>query len=267
MNTDDTRFDRLVDEELNEEERRELLGHLDDEPGGWRRCALAFLESQCWRETLGEKPHLRDSLSAALQSAERSAGLRPAEKNAGETPALQSETPRRSPWIGRLSVLSAMAASFLVAMWLGSVAHRAWVGHPGMLTGGGTTNEIAKMTKELRPLLMPNQPQERLVSASAPTRTRVTPNPWHIVTVSAPSDGQHPQASIDLPAVERDNVDEQWVRSLPPAIPDNVLQALARTGHQVQQRRELVPVPLQDGRQLVVPVDRVDVHYVGNGPY
>ena len=258
MNTDDTRFDRLVDDELSEEERRELLGRLDDEPDGWRRCALTFLEAQCWKHAIVETPSLRESLSAALQ---------PAKKEAGETLALPAETPRRSPWLGRLTTLSAMAASFLVAMWLGSVAHRAWVGHPGMLTGGGTTNEIAKMTKELRPLLMPNQPQERLVSASAPTRTRVTPNPWHIVTVSAPSDGQHPQASIDLPAVERDNVDEQWVRSLPPAIPDNVLQALARTGHQVQQRRELVPVPLQDGRQLVVPVDRVDVHYVGNGPY
>ena len=113
----------------------------------------------------------------------------------------------------------------------------------------------------------PNRPQERLVNASTPARTRVAPNPWHIVTVSAPSDGQYPQASINVPAIERANIDEQWVRSLPPAIPDNVLQALARTGHQIQQRRELVPVPMKDGRQLVVPVDRVDVHYIGDGPY
>ena len=46
---DDSRFDRLVDGELSEEERRELLAGLDAEPGGWRRCALAFLESQCWK--------------------------------------------------------------------------------------------------------------------------------------------------------------------------------------------------------------------------
>ena len=63
MNTDDTRFDRLVDEELSEEERRELLGQLDDEPGGWRRCAIAFLEAQCWRQALGEMPSRRDSLT------------------------------------------------------------------------------------------------------------------------------------------------------------------------------------------------------------
>ena len=49
---DDPRFDRLVDGELSEPERRELLAGLDSEPGGWRRCALAFLESQCWKQSL-----------------------------------------------------------------------------------------------------------------------------------------------------------------------------------------------------------------------
>jgi hypothetical protein len=41
--------DRLVDGELREEERRELLLRLDSEPDGWRHCALAFLEAQEWR--------------------------------------------------------------------------------------------------------------------------------------------------------------------------------------------------------------------------
>src|SRR5690349_18552203 len=46
---DDSRvLDRLVDGELSELERQELLSALDDEPAGWRRCALAFLEAQTW---------------------------------------------------------------------------------------------------------------------------------------------------------------------------------------------------------------------------
>jgi hypothetical protein len=45
-------LDRLVDGELPEVERRELLLRLEAEPGGWRRCALAFLEAQCWRDVL-----------------------------------------------------------------------------------------------------------------------------------------------------------------------------------------------------------------------
>src|SRR5579864_3893352 len=50
-NPDDRRLDRLVDGELPENERRELLARLEIEPNGWRRCALAFLESQSWRQT------------------------------------------------------------------------------------------------------------------------------------------------------------------------------------------------------------------------
>jgi hypothetical protein len=35
-----------------ESERRQLLLRLDSEPEGWRRCALAFLEAQTWRDVL-----------------------------------------------------------------------------------------------------------------------------------------------------------------------------------------------------------------------
>jgi hypothetical protein len=261
MNTNDTHFDRLVDDELSEEERRQLLGQLDDEPGGWRRCALAFLESQCWRQALGEMPNVRDSLSAVFQSTAKGAGETPALQ--GATPAIPFETPRRTPWLGRAKVLSAMAASFLAAMWLGTLAQQAWVGQP-RLPGDGTIATLADNTKGLHPSVTPDGSGSSL--AGSPLRAGAGSNPWHVVTVSA-SDGRHPRSSIEVPAVERDNIDEQWLRSVPPAIPDNVLQALARTGHQIEQQREFVPVPLKDGRQLVMPVDRVKVHYVGNGPY
>ncbi|MEX0613070.1 MAG: hypothetical protein WD738_08715 [Pirellulales bacterium] len=46
--SDDILFDRLVDGELPDAERRRLLTALDERPDGWRRCALAFLESQSW---------------------------------------------------------------------------------------------------------------------------------------------------------------------------------------------------------------------------
>jgi hypothetical protein len=49
----DRLIDRLVDGALSESERRALLQRLDAEPDGWRRCALAFLESQAWHQALG----------------------------------------------------------------------------------------------------------------------------------------------------------------------------------------------------------------------
>lgn len=47
-NNDDALFDRLVDGELSAIERQQLLASLDHREDGWRRCALAFLESQAW---------------------------------------------------------------------------------------------------------------------------------------------------------------------------------------------------------------------------
>ena len=52
--TPDHQFDLLVDGELSEADRRALLLRLEHETDGWRRCALAFLEAQCWKSELGQ---------------------------------------------------------------------------------------------------------------------------------------------------------------------------------------------------------------------
>ena len=51
-NQDDRLLDLLVDGELPDAERRDLLLRFEREPDGWRRCALAFLEVHTWREAL-----------------------------------------------------------------------------------------------------------------------------------------------------------------------------------------------------------------------
>ena len=50
---DDSMFDRLVDGELSPGERRQLLASLDNQPDGWRRCALSFLEAQSCARKFG----------------------------------------------------------------------------------------------------------------------------------------------------------------------------------------------------------------------
>ncbi len=49
-------IDALVDGELDETSRRDLLLRLDARPELWRRCALAFLEAQSWSSALRESP-------------------------------------------------------------------------------------------------------------------------------------------------------------------------------------------------------------------
>lgn len=45
-------IDLLVDDELDPGARRSLFDRLDAEPDGWRRCALAFLETQTWHAAI-----------------------------------------------------------------------------------------------------------------------------------------------------------------------------------------------------------------------
>jgi hypothetical protein len=50
----------------------------------------------------------------------------------------------------------------------------------------------------------------------------------------------------------------------PSALPPFVLQALERAGHRVRQDRQFVPIDLDDGRRVVLPVDQVEVQFVGH---
>ena len=45
-------IDRIVGGELTPAELRDAVNRLDCQPDAWKRCALAFLEAQCWRESL-----------------------------------------------------------------------------------------------------------------------------------------------------------------------------------------------------------------------
>jgi hypothetical protein len=267
---DDSRFDRLVDGELSEVERRELLAGLDNEPGGWRRCALAFLESQCWKESFRSMQKTECKTPPVSQPSVVAAGS------------------ARSARLARLRTAMAMAACFMTALLIGSLLPR---GRFSPITGPvDTTNQIAAVTpgapgsggmapsQSGKSESIPSRRSEGLAgsgsvggrageSVPGSSRGASQQGPWQMVTLQTPADERGEPAAMQLPARERKNVDEAWLKSVPSAIPDEVLQALNRTGHQVSQHRELVPVPMQDGRRLVVPVDQVDMHYIGNGPY
>jgi hypothetical protein len=95
--SDDAMIDRLVDGELSGDVRRELLAALDAQPDGWRRCALAFLESQTWRSEMN-----RFVAPVAIATTNSPAATHPS----------QSSRRHRGAWL-------AVAASLLVAFGLG----------------------------------------------------------------------------------------------------------------------------------------------------
>jgi len=236
---DDATLDLLVDGELSPAARRELLARLDGIPGGWRRCALAFLEAQSWREDFRAIPRQPEVSPRPTVSAARPA--------------------KRSWWTVRnIGTLAAMGASFLVALGLSLLVRQGWQpAAPSVVP-----EQVAEVALQGKTPAMPEP------SGKSPTRQdarqwNMAGGPW--TTVSLPvSNGAEP---IELPARERDTVDEAWLDHLPSAIPQEILHALQESGHHVDLQRRLMPFPMKDGRQLVVPVDQIDVHPVGYPSY
>jgi len=264
---DDRRFDLLADGELSEAERRELLSAIEDEPGGWRRCALAFLEGQCWRRELG---------AVRKETAERPAGAVSVSVDAAfaDDPAPSVAAGRRSTWLLHTTGTPlAMAASFLASMALGwwafgprrgddfTPAPPVHVAEHGSAAGAAPGPDVGPWPD--RGLAG----QEPAVSRQQGAPPETVPGRWRWVTLTPAAENAQGADPIRLPAVEPPAFDENWLQSLPGGLPPEVLEALRDAGHRVRHHRDLVPFMLDDGRRLLVPVDEVDVHYVGNSMY
>jgi hypothetical protein len=234
--SDDDCFDLLVDGELSEEKRRELLSRLDDEPTGWRRCALAFLQAQSWREACGKM----------------------AGGSSGEPPPR-----RRTRWYvpsGPVGTLAAMAASFLVALLLGWQFQGIWrTGGPGGLP------DIGAVALEGTPETLSAQPVAPDIEQPRPPEPSDSPPTGVYLVELASGEGPGGQRqTIRLPAVEQDQLSADWLESLPAPISAGLLEQLEQAGLRVEQRRGVLPLRTRDGRMLLVPVDDVDIHYEGN---
>jgi len=251
LNFDDRDLDRLVDGELDEDRRRQLLMELETQPDGWRRCALKFLESQAWGAVIAAE--------AASQGRKASGGpaapSQPAAHSHQAAGATAPPRPRRRgprdlrPWLNAL----AMAACFLIALNIGLQWRdgQGPVGDSGRSTGQQASN-----------VAPPAASPDRAVAS----RGQASPG-WQTVTLAVPDAASGGTAQIQLPCRESDQFDEQWLKSLPGAISPEARRALERNGYQVRQHRQLVPLPLEDGRRLVVPVDQVELRFVGNEVY
>ena len=149
-----------------------------------------------------------------------------------------------------------MAASFLIALWLGTLLKDA------LRPGGPQPMHIAGAPQRTKEPISPGiQPPAIRQHPHAPA------NPWQTVTLAVDGGSGGASRSIQLPAIERKSLGEAGLQDLPVAMPPEILKALKHSGHQVRQSRQLLPLLMRDGRRLVVPVDQFDVNYVGNPAY
>ncbi len=225
---DQRRIDLLVDGELPSEERRDLLNRFEQEPAGWRQCALAFLEAQSWS----------GDLRALLKE--------PAPK---PTPAVVSRAVSSAPrgsGSGWLLPFYTLAAGLLVALGVGL----GWRWNPHPSTGGAAVDLAGSRSGS-----------PWTVSGRQPAPSRRS-QPWGNVNLLVDPGNSRADSQVQVPVVEGPGVDDRWLREQPSPVPSDVVRALEQLGNQVHQQRRLVPFRLDDGRKLVVPVDQVDVQPV-----
>lgn len=255
-------LDRLVDGELAPPQQQALLRHLDQVEGGWRRCALAFVEAQVWQQELGdwaaEEPSPAPAAAVSTSSDAASSGTTANETAAGSTPG------GLAPWQRRTFTVLSMAASFALAFVLGFALHPDQANN-AQLAGPAEPAEPAQTNPEAMIAATPAQESLAVDVQGRGTPSPVAPTPsWGHVSLLVNDDGTW--QPVDLPAV--DGVDAQrWLAAQPSAVPPRWRELMQRQGHTVQTQRELVPVDLGDGRRLVVPVEQVEVQYVGGHRY
>lgn len=231
--SDARQLDRLVDGELNASERQALLLRLESEPGGWRRCALAFLEAQCWR----------DGLDAILRP-EQPMRITPA--------AISVALPNQRRW--NPTTFFAMAASFLLAFGLGLFVRRdANPALPGAASLAGATAAVEPFNEAGG--FAGVVPGSRALAGA--------PAPRVMLKLASTGEGVA-QQEVPLPVLAPEELSRQWSNHVGAALPAEMLRQLGRLGHRVQRVRELVPVRLDDGTPAEVPVEGFQIHYVGD---
>lgn len=86
----------------------------------------------------------------------------------------------------------------------------------------------------------------------------------------APRAGSGPEEDTPAPGspeAPRPPIDHRWLAQLPTPLPESVLRQLERSGYQVDQQQVLISMGLDDGDSVALPVNEVNVRYVGDRTY
>jgi hypothetical protein len=232
---DDRTLDRLVDGELSPAEYDRALRSLDDQPDGWRRCALAFIEAQAWRRELGILRREDTSPTAPEVT------VRPA-------------TARK-----RWPLLLAVAASFLSAFGLGlalrpfaATGPQAPVGVP--LADGSARPDMPVESVDVKPTpLAPLEPK-----SSAPS--------GNVMFVMDHGDGSGSR-EVPVPVFDLSPENEQSLSREPLAPSSEMRRAFQRLGRDVRMQKHFIPLETLDGRHVVIPVEQMEITPAGRRAY
>lgn len=253
LSSDDQRLlDRLVDGELGETERRELLLRLDRAPDGWRQCALTFLEAQSWRTEA--KAMVAEPAYAA--TVERRAAAVPQVVPAAQT---RKVWDRPSVWVPL-----ATAAGFLLA-W--TMVRNYDVGGPqgGVIQLAGTGGQAGDKTLASVSLGTPTivaaadvDPDPSASFVDHPDPLLISPEDLKLVVAGGAARNA---GVVRVPKVDALRMSGAALAAVP-TMPPEMERMLEQMGHPLARERRRAQVNLSDGLRVVLPLEQVQLRTI-----
>ena len=252
-------LDRLVDDELSESERREILTALDREECsvtcGWRRLAMAFVEDQSLRQDLRRlavevpsrfsgSPHEQGPASCASSQA-----TKPIVIDDRLLPSNMSGNTKKRNSAVAVWQCATLAACCLIAFNFGRLS-----GLPPV--------EIATTEPRVELITPPDIESTTLQSNDESLMASNVNSPvetWESLRLVLEDGEGTPTQSVDIPMVSDMGIDPIAFFDAPPSVPLAIRQALLRQGRVVHEQRQLLEIELSDGRRGVLPVSDVTV--------
>ena len=229
INLDDAMFDRLVDGELSATERRTLLASLDGQPAAWRKCALAFVESQTWRSELGRLVREPAPIVVEAEVAQEKVERGSKSYDIAGRPAKN--------WM-------ALAASVMIAFTLGLALRTLSLPHPNAAPN------------PFNPQIASAPPQMAgLFGGSAATGEAV--NVWV-------RDAAGKSQQLRVPLVDAGEIDQRLGLQFRSGMPPNVRAQLEQNGYRIETKRRYAAIWLDNGQPLMVPVEETRIVPVGS---
>jgi hypothetical protein len=251
-------IDQVVDGDLTPAQLKRAICELDKTKDGWRQCGLAFVEAQAWAEAFH---HLDDEMREIEGRPPRR--VRAASPGMNRSPNIPATAISSRPIRRRVGDALAAGIAF-VAFSLG------WLSHGLRIREGSETPMSSPASTRLsKPSTDQVAHRENRASSEIPDETARSEPLERVPTVREVARlriGNGDPASAEVPILTGPAIDERWLLEQPPPFSGYGLAVWQRQGYQLDQRRRVVSVPLGDGRQAAVPIDHVQLRYVGHTP-
>ena len=244
-------IDLLVDDELDEKDRKGLLLKLDGSPDGWKQCALAFLETQMFARALRQPIHSAEPTNATATAKPR-------------LPGFSRHQTKRQQWVSMASVVLAFGAGAVIFSgrsgdMSNTSASLSQVKTP-VIAVGNVVEPVTFVVSEKKPPVRFLSMETPFVSVVPQKQPDHGPPQTEYVTFS---NGKFSGETL-IPCYLSSEIEaEQYLKS-PPSISSNELQHILQQGNEIDIIRENHVVPAGKNRYAVIPVDQVIIKYASH---